>query len=180
MHRRTLLLAAASVAPLVSPVCAQPASVRFNFDSEFGRARDMGKELQTRIARIGLLLFSDAMIRARIAQKPFGYEDGAEFRSAVSEMQATLTKILEGTTAEIGVPLSVPGEAASLMASRYKDNEGKIPTFLIDIRKPAVPLRALPDVDILRYQLWTSTLVAARDPKVWGVAWKFTGFFPFC
>lgn len=180
MHRRTLLLAAASVAPLVSTVQAQPDRIPFNFDAEFSRARDMGKELQPRIARIGLLLFSSAMIRARIEQKPLGYEGSSEFRDSVGRLQATLAKILEGTTAEIGVPLSVPGDAANLMASRYKENESKIPTFLVDIRKPPGPLRVLPDVEILRYQLWISTLVAARDQNTWSVAWKFTGFFPFC
>lgn len=180
MHRRTLLFVAASLAPLAAPTQAQPGRVQFNFDAEFERARSMGKELQPRIARIGLLLFSNAMMRARAEQQPFGYEKGGDFLKAATEIQRVLRRNLSGEASEISIPLNVPNDVAAMMASRYKDNEGKLPTFLIDIRKPPGPMRELPDIEVVRYQLWTSTLVAARDRSVWDIGWKFTGFFPFC
>jgi len=179
MHRRTILLAPALAAILNSPASAQPAAA-FNFKAEFDRARNMGRELQPRIARIGLLFFSDAMIRARIQQAPFGYEKDDNFRAAVSKMQAALSKLLGGEKAELGDTLAVPGDAESMMASKYEANRGKIPGFLADIRKPSGPLRELSDVEILRYQLWVATLMAARQRDVWDVVWKLTGFFPFC
>ena len=178
MHRRTVLLAPALIALFDSSASAQPAT--FDFKAEFDRARGMGRELQPRIARIGLLFFSDAMMRARIQQAPFGYEKDEGFRKTASDMQAALNKLLSGEKAELGDTLAVPGDAESMMASKYEGNREKIPGFLADIRKPAGPLRQLPDVEILRYQLWVATLMAARQRDVWEVVWKFTGFFPFC
>ncbi len=67
-----------------------------------------------------------------------------------------------------------------MMASKYQGNRDKIRGFLADIRKPLGPLQALPDVEILRYQLWVAKLMAARERSVWDVVWKFTGFFPYC
>jgi hypothetical protein len=179
MHRRTLLLGPALAAVFSPHAAAQPV-VAFNFNAELDRARSMGRDLQPRIARIGLVFFSDAMMRARIQQAPLGYEKDGDFGAALRNMQVELNKLLAGEKPDLGDVLQVPPDAVTMMASKYEANLSKVPNFLIDIRKPPGPLQLLPDPEILRYQLWVSTLMAARRRDVWDIVWKLTGFFPFC
>lgn len=180
MHRRFIVLSAVAVGALARTTAAQP-RVQFDFDAEFRRARAIGSELQSDLARLGLVLFSQSLTAVRQAEAPRGYERQPDFQRATLRLREVLqTTLLQ--PGPIPNPLPVSGDVEAFMRNRYQQNAlgGELADFLTRIRRPSPTLSALSDAQILRYQLSIAVLIASRNTDAWDQISRATGIYPFC